>query len=593
MGLSQSVLISPERLVSNYMKGKIKRPNYHRYNYESAPHSTEKAEDDLTELKGIATDIVTNVFLADSECMYNFLGLIVNRFERAIRTYIRMNRLKDGDIFFLYKGGNILRIISSDFLRELPRSANLIIQNYYEQFFKKSDADFSIIINPDLPNFDRIQEDMTLISFFLQGEIRNVIEHSKTDYLAIYKYKPEYREVLLSPYYEKAMNAECFRDDRNSLYGGRMRGIVLKNTIIGDTSRLYKKRNDFIIQFMDDKDVEKMERSRSRSRSKNRKHSKSRSRSRSKNRTKSRSRSRSKNRKQSKSRSRSRSKNRTRPQERPTDPNQRYTVQYEVGSNDSIMTVQSNTTIEKQVSTKKGDRYLIKFNLIRTKINFNFVIETKRGGVRGFNIGGELIDISIPHRDDNKSTHFYHEYKKHVQMYKLSYPQKPDFLFRSYKYTYLISDLEYILFIYVDLPWEDNKYLKRINRLFYLYVIDMFIKLPDVGKLKKFLISLMDNVFTHNVPSDIQIIQKNIRTLCAKKEYRNLAVNFILNQISDMTTRIHTKTDIRRMNELLNNLLQNCSTMNNAFKTVRNYCSVEGKIHIQDILYDNEFRAAF
>jgi len=178
-------------------------------------------------------------------------------------------------------------------------------------------------------------------------------------------------------------------------------------------------------------------------------------------------------------------------------------------------------------------------------------------------------------------------------MYKLSYPQKPDFLFRSYKYTYLISDLEYILFIYVDLPWEDNKYLKRINRLFYLYVIDMFIKLPDVGKLKKFLISLMDNVFTHNVPSDIQIIQKNIRTLCSKKEYRNLAVNFILNQISDMTTRIHTKTDIRRMNELLNNLLQNCSTMNNAFKTVRNYCSVEGKIHIQDILYDNEFRAAF
>jgi len=581
MGLSQSALISPEHLVRNYMRGKIKHPNYHRYNYEFSPHSTEKAVDDLTELKGIATDIVTNVFLTDSECMYNFLGLIVNRFERAIRTYIRMNRLKEGDIFFIYKGGNILRIISNDFLRELPRSANLIIQNYYEPFFKKSDADFSIIINPDLPNFYTIQEDMTLISFFLQGEIRNVIENSKTDYLAIYKYRPEYREVLLRSYYEKAMEAECFRDDTNSLYGSRMRGIVLKNTVIGDTSRRYDMRDDFIIQFMDDKDIEKMRRVQSQSRSKNR----TKSQSRSKNRTKSKSRSRSKNR----TKSRSHSKNRT----LPTDPNQRYTVQYEVGSNDSIMTVQSNTTIEKPVVTKKGDKYLIKFNLIRTKINFNFVIETKRGGIQGFNIGGELIDISIPHKDDNKSTHFYHEYKKHVQMYKLSYPEKPDFLFRSYKYTYLISDLEYILFIYVDLPWEDNKYLKRINRLFYLYVIDMFIKLPDVGKLKKFLIALMDNVFSHNVPNDNHIIQRNIRTLCAKKEYSNLAVKFILSQIADMTTRIHTKTDIRRMNELLDNLLQNCSIMNNAFKTVRNYCSVEGKIPIQDVLYDNEFRSAF
>ena len=121
----------------------------------------------------------------------------------------------------------------------------------------------------------------------------------------------------------------------------------------------------------------------------------------------------------------------------------------------------------------------------------------------------------------------------------------------------------------------------------------MFIKLPDVGKLKKFLIALMDDVFSHNVPNDNQVIQRNIRTLCSKKEYGNLAVKFILNQVADMTNRITSKTDIRRMNEMMDNLLQNCSIMNNAFKSVRNYCSVEGKIPIQNVLYDNEFRSAF
>ena len=131
------------------------------------------------------------------------------------------------------------------------------------------------------------------------------------------------------------------------------------------------------------------------------------------------------------------------------------------------MYIQMNQTLDFSSSSGR-----IKFNLVRTKVNFNFIFQRPDGEKITKLIGGELIDVSIPHRLDNNLRHFYEEGPDRlIQQYRLNYgDNKLEFL--SYTYFYLAHDLEFILFKFVRKPWQTPKYEKRLNRLFYLYVID-------------------------------------------------------------------------------------------------------------------------
>ena len=58
-------------------------------------------------------------------------------------------------------------------------------------------------------------------------------------------------------------------------------------------------------------------------------------------------------------------------------------------------------------------------------------------------------------------------------------------VFNSFSLLFLMKDLEKVLFHVAEYPWDDIKYKKRLNRLIYLYFIDMFIKLDSNHKRKK------------------------------------------------------------------------------------------------------------
>jgi len=189
------------QMLEDFLSGKLKKPSYKNY-----PHTVEKRSaelvDDSREFKDLCTDIIVKQFLSTDQSMFNFLSLVYGNFYNAIEMYKEAKGLAEWDIFFVYKGGNILRIISNDFLRELPRASSKIITDYYDQFFKRSDADFSIYVNPVLENYDQVHSDMTYLSYLLQFYIRKNFSHHLTDYFDLFKYSRDFKTHLLSEYYE-------------------------------------------------------------------------------------------------------------------------------------------------------------------------------------------------------------------------------------------------------------------------------------------------------------------------------------------------------------------------------------------------------
>ena len=361
------------------------------------------------ELKGICTDIVVNDFFKSEECLYNFLLLVYSSFENVINAYKSKHKLQETDIFFTFKGGNILRIVYKELLLELPNAVASHLKDYYKKFFKRSDADFSIYINPTLKKYNEHYEEMMLIAYYLQIKIRDIILKNPTKYFDYFKYNNDFRQKILQKYLINFNNANSFKDKKNYKYYD---GVVKNLTFINNSSSRKQKYNylsDFLI--------------------KEGKHA-------------------------------------------------NQLIQKFINNKKSYMYISWNRTLE----FKSGDGGITKFALIRTKINFNLDIE-KKNSEKIINMAGELIDVSIPHRKDKSINEVFEKYDKAISRYTMnesdSYSQnhsQKSFEFNSYSLEFLIEDLEKILFHVAKFPWDDNKYVKRLNRLCYLYFLDMFIK---------------------------------------------------------------------------------------------------------------------
>jgi hypothetical protein len=238
----------------------------------------------------------------------------------------------------------------------------------------------------------------------------------------------------------------------------------------------------------------------------------------------------------------------------------------------------------------------IKFNLVRTKVNFNFVFEKPDGQTMTKLIGGELIDVSIPHRLDDNFRHFYQEGPNNLlQLYDLSFG-KTKIEFLSYTYFYLAQDLEFILFKFVKKPWQTPKYEKRINRLFYLYVIDLFIKLDSTKKRKNILLELYNNIFKIDLTVDnILEYGKNILDFIEffinKYSEEGLLIITLLEQIRRIILEELTSAeDIAEYNKMCKILIDNTNIMIQAFQGVSSYCSENGTINVK-LLYNNDFKS--
>lgn len=155
------------------------------------------------------------------------------------------------------------------------------------------------------------------------------------------------------------------------------------------------------------------------------------------------------------------------------------------------------------------NNYITAFNLIRSKHNFNVYFElpytitqinNQPANIRyiSIDIPGEFIDISIPTYVDNNLLTCMSNFDKYISS-RLMTIDLPNGLNYSHKiYTYsnygLIHDIEFILYVSTNnTPWKDNKYSKRLERLFRLYYAEIKDNLTINNDIKNQLVYIEDS----------------------------------------------------------------------------------------------------
>ena len=114
---------------------------------------------------------------------------------------------------------------------ELPGNASKI-DDYYSKFFKLSDADYGIYIDPSLSNFEEVFNDMTNLSYLLQKIIRDNINNNVYDFFDYYKYNNDYKEKILKELLEELNNSNTINDINSPFYKSKFNNILIDSSII-------------------------------------------------------------------------------------------------------------------------------------------------------------------------------------------------------------------------------------------------------------------------------------------------------------------------------------------------------------------------
>lgn len=466
-----------------------------------------KSPDDATRpLKNVATDMVVAEFFSSQDTLYRFLYFVYSIFNHALYVYRQRRAIQPRDLFFLYKGGNILRLVSTEFLLELPANATRSVSEFYAPFFKRGDADFTIYMNPNLANYDTVFHEVTLLSYLLQDKIRSWFEVNLTRYFDFFRYNDEYRREIMQPYLAKFNEAEGFEN-------------MFVDFKIGDTAAVgerdfaYSANSDVTLAFVD-------------------------------------------------------------PDEDWLLPI-RQAVIAPIKQHCGTMTITHNNTLDFMGRTSAVRQ---RFNLTRTK--FIFTLLQRDGQTR--NVGGELIDVSISHRLDSKIEHFFQHLDQNVVLYHLNYDSECDLTFNAYTIRYLTFDLEDVLFVQKQYPWDDRKYVKRVNRLFYMYFVDIFLKL-DSGAEKLRVLQDIDSMILmplteiQSDASDAQSLQSALQKFLHKYSAENLNINALVERLSELLGKIGPE-HVAPFKTMIATLRKNVTFLIDTVQNIRQYCASDGKV---------------
>ena len=497
------------------------------------------------ELKGVMTDLVVYEFLNTSKQLCRFISTVYNTFNEAIKLYNSHMNLSDANVFFVYKGGNILRFVSNQVFYNMPGQVKNDLIAYYRDSFKKSDADFTIYINPALENFDKIFNDMTNLAYLLHNHLRNLFFANPTEYFNFYNLSLTAKEELLLKYLGKLNESEVIKQQ---IIPGSYVSLKLPSTSAyfteKQTNLKYIPKSDFEIVFNKKANILNSA--------------------------------------------------------DPNDPDRissvarfslkpihlqqfdnlelsdlghkQLPIYGDIWQSEFLISV--NRTTSFMVSGG-----LISFNLIRSKISFN--AERISGDqIILDKLDGELIDVSITNKGDYVVEKFFTNPDKHIMEYKLE-EDDCTVSFRAYSIEYLIGDLENILFVQNAYPWDDPKYIKRLKRLLFMYYLSLF----------------TTDVFSENSERILYLLALKENVLLPTKHYRGRKntindIDKFINDSSRFTEKIPIKNFImklRSMNmdkkldgtkfgEFMDNIIENLEVLQKSLLDLNRFMINSGSI---------------
>lgn len=426
------------------------------------------------DIKNVGTDFVVEQFFSTPDTLYNFLSHVYRTLDNELAEIRKEKGLEERAIFLLFKGGNVLRMVANTLFSQLPDDAKQLLKDEYLQHFKRSDADFSIYI-----------DDRKLGKNTYERVLNDVTNRIFTQLDLIRKEFKDHPEkyFYLGP-------------KRQDIASQRMVGYFTKNLSELDAVNKLDKdgqpnKNWYQAKFHQFQLLNE------------------------------------------------------RAQQWPRcNYIGGYDARYEAIA-DQVITTRLSKTTDWIVNTDNRNlgwtwgsdpSKVVKFYLVRSKAYFEYIYE-KDGVMKRKAVGGELIDVSIPHRDDDRLRDFLDNYDQNVAEYTIIKNHDEWITLKAYSLLDLAEDLQFILLDSFDRPWKGGpKYTKRVHRLFFLLIAEQFgvygLGATTLGDYARELRSNVVQPLKELLPlgSDAQqkiaTIEDNIRNIAIKWPELNMANHF-------------------------------------------------------------------
>lgn len=441
-------------------------------------------------LYDVSTDFFTNTVFKNQETIFTFQFFINRIFSDIINKYIIDNKLQENDIIFLFKGGTTMKILFDTYHKYFKNNQDSV----YKDYFKRSDSDYSIFINPYINNASYHRKQIIKIIVIALQHIKNILNNCNNTFFdfdfnetnllnLIKKYNDEIKKNTTLDSSGKKSNCHDILDNINVV------GVLFKDKIVFindaektdffNKTRLYdinnvdeifsKNKSKYFPQILEELQSEGGKR-----------------------------------------------------QDFYVSDNKLYffmdDFEYINNKNDIYLTYNDN------ILKNENQEYQRIFSLLRLK--YNFVIFYKRNNKYGtLSVPSELIDISIPKLSDSDLKHAYLNINSYISNYHFD-----KFLtlnYNSYSIDGYIQDFTNSLFFENNSPWSDPKYLKKIIRLSYFILIKLLTLNISIEQ-KIFIIDKLIQVFTYSYnPTNIQLINKHLDEL---EEFTNdITIKYLVN----------------------------------------------------------------
>lgn len=446
-----------EELVDDFVASKeLFRLNYHENNTSAQQvfidiKKNDGGGKDSYTVKKLLQDLVThfivNNYIGSNENILSIFKIVVVLFQKMIENYLlnTQNFMKQtynydvnkNTIRIVPKGGMVLKMIF-DAYNTGNVEANDHIAKTYSKYFEKSDLDFSLHIDINMPDalFDIVFNDVTTLSYYILYIVREKIEKQPQKYFNYDEYSDDKKIELLrivkhklNKNLSKLCNIRCCKIRHNNL-------VYEDPCVLNLETVNQAKSYDSLIFKLDDGNI-----------------------------------------------------------------STKFPIRfgrdgaYNKTINDRIY-ISVNESIE-----ANDDGNITKFNLTRCKINFNvqiiekppsedniIVIRNQNGKIK--KIGGELIDVSIPHKTDKT-------YIMHSNSILRSYIiPSINIEFQSFDTFKIMDEICEILFSQPQPIFIQPKFEKRFGRLFAFLVAETGIIIQNYTKnnISRTLIALLRNI---------------------------------------------------------------------------------------------------
>ena len=374
----------------------------------------------------------------NQELIFNFQYLVNSYYNKFLEEYIKRNpELKD-NLRFLYKGGTTMGIL----FEKYNKITNDLYRNEYVQYFKRSDSDYSLQLQNNIwtntvgsPNylfeknkFNRHYYNLVILNYNLCQKVKKMII-LYADYILPFKIinnEDKIRETM------EKLDKKVKDPDNNKVFEkiASVVGIVVDkstykrenippNTKFLNFNKLSKyQTNGTLFEFDTSFEFD----------------------------------------------------NSYRKDFYVTKTKDNHPGIYSIGETNSTPLFyycnETNYFIRKEFVTN--------FNLSRIKYNFIIYMKLK-SPINGINycylnVPAEIADIPIPKYNDFKTVGI--NLTTNIKTYK-HIKNKNILLYNSYTHIYFLKDLYKALFNEVKVPWEAEKYDKKIQRIFFLLEIDL------------------------------------------------------------------------------------------------------------------------